>query len=203
MVYLGVLLDSVSFRASPAHKRVEKLLLNWRRILVLRRAASVILARALRSVVFNDSARSGRSSSDVVSAIGPSSCLVPLRSDGSCQLDSGDSFGSGVVADSISTGRRDFSHSGVPSARLVVRRLGRRLGGSSGRGSRLRPLVARGSGVVHKRQGALGRGVRSSVLCSADFELHGGVVCATKEALDRLFSTSLLNTFSDGRSRFQ
>ena len=81
------------------------------------------------------------------------------------------------MADSISTGRRDFSRSGVPSTRLVVRRLGRRLGGSSGRGSRFRPLVARGSGVVHKCHGALGRGVRSSVLCPADFELHGGVVC--------------------------
>ena len=78
------------------------------------------MARALRSAVFNHSARSGWSSSDAVSAIGPSSCLGPLRSVGSCKLDSGDSSGSGVVADSISTGRRDFSRSGGSSAQLVV-----------------------------------------------------------------------------------
>ena len=136
MVYLGVLLDSCLFQGFSCSKESREASLNWRRILVLRRAASVILARALRSAVFNDSARSGRSFSDAVSAIGSSSCLGPLRSVGSCQLDSGDSSGSGVVADSIFTGRRYFSRSGVPSAQLMVRRLGRRLGGSSGRGSR-------------------------------------------------------------------
>ena len=95
---------------------------------------------------------------DSVSTIGPSSCLGPLRSVGSCQLDSGDSSGSGGVADSILT-RRYFSCSGVPSAPLMVRHLGHSLGGSYRRGCRFRPLVARGSGAVHKRHG-----VRSSVL---------------------------------------
>ena len=90
-MYLGVLLDCL-FQGFDCRKGSREVSLNWRRILVLRKPASVTLARALRSAVF-------------------------------------------------------------------------------------RPLVARGSGVVHKRQGALGRGVRSSVLCSADFELHGGVVC--------------------------
>ena len=47
---------------------------------------------------------------------------------------------------------------------------------SAGTGSLFRPLVTRGSGVVHKRQGDLGHGIRSSVLCSADFKLHGGVI---------------------------
>ena len=116
------------FQGFACPKESREASLNWLLIFILRRAASVILARALRSAVFNDSARSGRSSSDAVSAIGPSAFLGPLRPVGSCQLDSGDSSGSGVVADSIST-RRDFSRSGVPSAQLVVRRLGRRLGG--------------------------------------------------------------------------
>ena len=86
------------------------------------------MVRALRSAVFNDSARPGRASSDAVSAIGASAFLGPLQSVGSCQWVSGNSSRSGVVADSISTESRDFSRSGVPSARLVVRCLGRRLG---------------------------------------------------------------------------
>ena len=65
---------------------------------------------------------------DAVSSISPSSCLVPLRPDGPCQLDSRDSSGSGVVADSLSPGARYFVRSGVPSARLLVRRLGLGLG---------------------------------------------------------------------------
>ena len=75
-----------------------------------------LLRFSLGSAVFNDSARSGRSSSDAVSEIGPSAFWGPLRRVGSCQLGSGDSSGSGVVADFISTRRRDFSRSGVPSA---------------------------------------------------------------------------------------
>ena len=67
MVYLGVLLDSISFRASPPLMGLEASL-NWRRILVLRRAAGVILAGASWSSVFNDSARSGRKALDAVAS---------------------------------------------------------------------------------------------------------------------------------------
>ena len=59
LVYLGVLLDSYLFQGFSCPKESREASLNWRRILILRRAASVILARALRSAVFNDSARSG------------------------------------------------------------------------------------------------------------------------------------------------
>ena len=164
------------FQGFACPKQSRKASLNWRRILVLRRAASVILARALRSAVFNDSARSGGSSSDAVPSAGPPSFLGSLRSVGACQMDSRDSSGSGVVVGSLSTEGRDISRSGVPPARLLVRRLGRGLGGSSRRGSCFRPLVSRGSGIVHKHQRAPGRRSRSSVLCSADYELHGGLV---------------------------
>ena len=117
------------FQGFACPKESREASLNWLSIPILQRVASVILARALRSAVFSDSARSGRSSSDAVSAIGPLAFLGPLRPVVSCQLDSGDSSGSGAVADSISTRRKDFSRSGVPSARLVVRRLGWRLWG--------------------------------------------------------------------------
>ena len=176
MVYLEVLLDSISFRASPFQKRVEKLLSYWRRILVLRRAASVILARALRSAVFNDSAHSGRLALDAVSSISPPSFLGSFRPDDPYQLDSRVSSGSGVVAESRSLGTRYFARPGVPSARLVVRRLGRGLGGSSRGGGHFRPLVSRGSGVIHQRQRALGCRARSSLFCSVNFELHGSRV---------------------------
>ena len=133
MMYLGVLLHSL-FQSFSCPKESREASLDWLRILVMRRAASIILARALKSAIINDSARSGRSSSDAVSAIGSSACLGPMQPVVSCQLDSGDLSGSGVVAGSISTGRRDFSRSGVPSARLVVRCLELRLGVSSGGG---------------------------------------------------------------------
>ena len=117
------------FQGFSCPKESREASLNWRRILVLQRAASVILARALGSSVFSDSAHSGRSASDAVSSISPPSLLGSFRPDDPYQLDSRDSSGSGVVAESRSLGTRYFARSGVPSARLVVRRLGRGLGG--------------------------------------------------------------------------
>ena len=65
------------------------------------------------------------------------------------------------------------SRSGVPSARLVVRRLGRGLGGSfRGRGLFL-PLVSKRARAIHQRQRALGHRESSSLLCSADQGLVG------------------------------
>ena len=81
-----------------------------------------------------------------------------------------------MVADSLSLGARYFACSGVPSARLVVRRLRRGLVGSSRRRDHFRPLVSRGSGVIYQRQRALGHKEHSSVFCSANFKLHGSRV---------------------------
>ena len=60
MVYLGVILDSYLFQGFSCPKESREASLNWRRILVLRKAASIILAGAIRSTVFDDPARSGR-----------------------------------------------------------------------------------------------------------------------------------------------
>ena len=54
--------------------------LNWRRILVLRKAASIILAGAIRSTVFDDPARSGRPTSHEVSSACSAEALGPCRS---------------------------------------------------------------------------------------------------------------------------
>ena len=113
-------------------------------------------------------------SSDAVSSICPPSFLGSGRSDDPYPLDSRDTSGSGVVAESSSLGTRYFARSGVPSARLVVRRLGRGLGGSSRGRGHFRPLVSRGSSFVHQRQRALGCRESSSLFRSANFKLHGG-----------------------------
>ena len=68
--------------------------LNWRRILVLRQTASVILARALRSAVLNDPARARRSS---LHEISPACSAETVGSGGSVtdsRVVSGDSSGS-------------------------------------------------------------------------------------------------------------
>ena len=78
VVYLGVLLDSVSFRASPAQKRVEKLLTIGDEFL-LRGAASIFLARALRSSGFSHSISSWRSPQDAITSTPSSSLLGSQR----------------------------------------------------------------------------------------------------------------------------
>ena len=164
------------FQGFSCPKENQEAALNWRRILVLQRAASVILARALRSAVLNDSSRSRGTTSDAVTSIRPSSVLGSGGPDGPDLLDSRDLSGSGVVAESRSLGTRYFARSGVSSARLVVRRLGRGLGGSfRGRGN-FWPLVSRGSGSVHQRQRSLSCRKSSSLPCSANSKLHGGRV---------------------------
>ena len=90
------------FQGFSCPKESREASLNWRRILVLRRAASVILAIALRSAVFSDSARSRGSASDAVSSISPPPFLGSCRPDDPYLLDSRDPYGSGVVAESRS-----------------------------------------------------------------------------------------------------
>ena len=68
-----------------------------------------------------------------------------------------------MVAGSVSPGSRDFSASDFPTARVVVRRLGCRLGRTSRRQVNFRPLVAKRAGVVHQRQRASGGGEGSVI----------------------------------------
>ena len=98
---------------------------------------SVILARALRSSVFHDSARSrggGGSPSDAFSSADPAAFLGLMRPVTCSQVDSRSLSGFGVVAGSLSSQGVRIPRPGVPPARLVVQRLRRGLGGSSGRG---------------------------------------------------------------------
>ena len=73
-----------------------------------------------------------------------------------------------------SFGARHLSGASVPSARIVVRRLGRGLGDSLGRKCFFRPLGSRGSRALDQRQGALGHRESSPVVCSTSRRVFGG-----------------------------
>ena len=177
MVYLGVLLDSVSFRASPAQKRVEKLLSigdvflsceeqpvsSWLELLgVLLSMSQLVPGGRLRRRSLQLVLRRAWDHCD-------QSVLVSWTPE--IRLDLEWWLTRFRLEEGISLAQVS------PQLDLWSDASDVGWGGSSGRGSHFRPLFARRSRVVHKRQGALGRGVRSSVLCPADFELHCGVVC--------------------------
>ena len=88
------------------------------------------MAGAVRSAVFYDPARSGRTAPHEVFPVHSSESLGSCGSICSGGMDSGDSPGFRLVAGSRTVGARRVSGAGVPSARLVVRRLGRGLGGA-------------------------------------------------------------------------
>ena len=124
--------------------------LNWRRILVLRQSASVILARAFRSTVLHDPTRAWRSSPHEVSSACSAETMGSSRSIAAGRVVSSNSSRSFLVARPRSIGARHFS------ARVMVRRLGRGLGGSLRRTGRFRPLGSRGGRALDQCPRALG-----------------------------------------------
>ena len=119
MVYLSVLLDLVSFRASPAQKSREALL-SRRGIFVLHRAACRILVGARRGIVIPDSSDARRPSQDALSPASSSSFMGPAGRFGSCLMGLGVQARSGVVAGQVSSGGGRVSSSGVPEPQLLV-----------------------------------------------------------------------------------
>ena len=160
--YLGVLLDC-DFQGFACPKESVEASLNWRRILVLRAAASLLLAGASGGTGFIDPAHSWGEASDAVSPVLPQSVLGLFRSVFTDSPEYGSPGRSGVVAGPSSSGSRDFSSSNLPTARVVVRRLGRRLGRTSRRRVNIRPLVSKRAGIVDKRQRASGGGEGSVI----------------------------------------
>ena len=140
--------------------------LNWRRILVLRRSASVILARVVGSAVLNDPTRSWGSPPHEVTPAGSAASVGSGRSVSAGQVVTGDSTRSVLVARPRSISARRFSGAGVPSARIVVRRLGRGLGGSLGRAGRFRPVGSGRRLALDQCTRALGDREGSQVVCS-------------------------------------
>ena len=148
--------------------------LNWRRILVLCQSARVILARAFRSAVLNDPTRAWGSSPLEVSPACSAETMGSCRSVAAGRVVSSDSSRSFLVARPRSLGARHFSGAGVPSARIVVRRLGRGLGGSFRRTGRFRPLGSRRGRALDQCLRALGNRESSPVVCSTSRRFLGG-----------------------------
>ena len=173
MVYLGVLLDSISFRVSPALKRVEKLLSIGDVFLssVKQPVSSWLeLLGVLSSMI---QLIPGGTITDEITPVYSPEVMGSGKSDGAGVMESRDSCRSRVVVRSRSFGFGNRSRTGVPSARLVV---GRGLGGTSGRRSSFRPVGSGGVGILHKRQGASGYRESSSLLRFSDKGLvHGGL----------------------------
>ena len=135
------------FQGFSSPETCRQAALNWRRVSILRGAACKILAGVARSAFLTNPAHSGGTAADAVVSVSVSSSSA-LGSEGSRRSDSvvsGDRAGSPLVVGSRTPRARRLPSASVSPARLVVSRLGCRLGCSPRRPGRFRPLVAGGS----------------------------------------------------------
>ena len=130
--------------------------LSWRRISVLRGSACKILARIARSAVLFNSAHSGRTTENAVVPVSLQPTLGSTGSRSDSSVVSGGPPGPSLVASPRASRTRNLSGTGIPSARLMVRRLGCRLGGAPRRPGRFRPLVSRRIAKLHQPSRAPG-----------------------------------------------
>ena len=138
--------------------------INRRRISVLRLASHELMAVSAEDDFFAGSPGSWR---QTVYAVPPAVHQPVLRSCrplASCSLVRGVSSGSPVVAPPALPILRYVPPPGVSRPRLLVRRLGRRVGCSSGSPRRFQPLGLGAGFSVHQRQRAAGHPARSPPL---------------------------------------
>ena len=173
VIYLGVLLDSVSFRALPAQKRVEKFLSIGNEFLSCLDQLTSSWLELLGVLASPDSCSSWRSPQDVFASTPSPSILGSMWRFCSNSLGFRLSKGSRVVARSLSSKEGDLSVASVPQPRLLVRRLGRRLGSTFGRFRSFQPLVSSGDKSPLQWQGIAGRGERFTSFHSTVGGLHG------------------------------
>ena len=166
--YLGVLLDSISFRASPAQKRVDMLLSIGDVFLSSVEQPAKSWLELLVSSFLTNPAHSGGTAADVVVSLCTSSSLGSKGSRCSGSVVSGDRAGPPLVVKSRTPRTGCFPSASVSPARLVVRRLGCRLGSSPRRPGRFRPLVAGRGSRLHQSAGA-----SSHLLCAPAFSTSG------------------------------
>ena len=140
------------FSVAGSHRQAA---INRWRISVLRRSSSQYLALAAGDAVLTFPPCSGRPYQDEVSPAMSSPLLGSCGSVHPDPLVSGLSSRSPVVAPLVSS-------PGVSGSGLLVRRLGRRLGGSLRDAHHFRPLEPRRKPPLYKRQGASGRTQGSS-----------------------------------------
>ena len=135
---------------------------NCRRISVLRLASHEFMALAAGRAFFAGSPGAWRASEDEVSPALPPPFLGSVGSSGFSTSVAGLSSGPPVVAPPSSPLFRGVSLPSVPRPTLLVRRLGRGLGGASRSSGRFGPVGLKSGRFVYKRKGTVGRPSRSS-----------------------------------------
>ena len=135
---------------------------NCRRISVLRLASREFMALAAGRAFFAGSPGAWRASEDEVSPALPPPFLGSVGSSGSSTSVAGLSSGPPVVALPSSPLFRGVSLPSVSRPTLLVRRLGRGLGGSSRSSGRFGPVGLKSGRFIYKREGTVGRPSRSS-----------------------------------------
>ena len=147
---------------------------NRRRISILCLASRQCLALSAGDAFLHGSPRPR---GQAVHAVSPTLSSSVLGSSGpidTCDLVTGMPSGSAVVASPASPVSGSVSLSGVSRPRLLVRRLGRRVGGASGPSSHFRPLGRVGISSPCQRQGAACRPSGSPPLPVVSFGQDSG-----------------------------
>ena len=181
--YLGVVINAQSYVASPSPDRVSRLLST---------AGEFLSSAAPPASVWLSLLGMLSSMSHLVPRWPPLHAVPPALSSPGLGLHgpvdqdsmvSGLSSGSAVVAPNPSPRAGGVPLAGVSRPRLLVRRLGRGLGGTYGSSHRFRPLERNRGGALHQHQGAPGSSSGSPpppVLsggengCSLLRQCHGG-----------------------------
>ena len=171
--YLGVIIDSTSFRASPSEERISRLHSPAAGFSVLRLASRELMALAPRRTCFAGSSSSWRQTEDAVPPALPPSILGSSGSGGSSVCVDGVSSRPPVVAPSPSSVSRRVSLPGVSRPTLLLRR---GVGCPSRSSDRFRPVGHPPGGVIHKRQGTACCPTGSSPVPVISTGSHGGCI---------------------------
>ena len=145
-----------------------------RKISILRSTARHLLAISARHSVFSHPSSTGWQASYEVSSVPTPQELGSGGGLHSSSLDSRLSPRPPVVVRRDSPSERGLSRPSFPGPQLLVRRLGRGLGGSFRSGDCFRPLVSRRGGLFHRRSGTSCHGEGSSPFPVFSQGLHGG-----------------------------
>ena len=173
VLYLGTILDSRSFVASPSPDRIARLLSLGDEFLSSVRQPASCWQSLSQYPVLSVPSCSGGQASHAVPPVSAAPVLGSPRRLGSHCLDSPLSSRPPLVVIRVSSVSGGLSCPALPGPRLLVRRLGRGLGCSPVSRRGFRPLVSRRGVCFHQRAGASGNGEGSPPLPV----FSGGVHC--------------------------
>ena len=157
-----------------------------RRIFILRETARIIMEKATGPPFVSDSACSRGTTSNEVSSVDPETGMGFCGRGVSHYVDQSMQDGSPMVVRSREASGRLFSEGGSPRPHVLVRRLGRGLGGSSGGEGYFRPVVRSRKVSSHQFEGIEGSQVRPSIFSSRSPRSKGGCLFRQRDS-HRLF----------------